>query len=94
MACCVIGGLTTNEQIIKAHEWALQNNFIRNDNYVNLDYNDFAKLVSEQFQTIYHPDWTRDGSDDQGHYWVLDSNGKEIFNSAGLGYHGYVLINK
>ena len=88
MACCVIGGLTTNAQIMKAHEWALKNNYIRNDNYVNMSPYDFAKKISQEFQTTYHSEWKRGGSSEVHHFWVVDGNGNEIFNSAGLGYHG------
>ena len=86
MACCVIGGLTSNEQILKAHEWALKNKYIRNDNYVNMSPYDFAKKISEEFKTTYHSEWKRGGSSKVHHFWVVDSNGNEIFNSAGLGY--------
>ena len=88
MACCVIGGLTTDQEILKAHDWALQHNYIRSDNYVNISYSDFAKKISKEFKTTYHDDWKRGGSAEQGHFWVEDGNGKEIFNSAGLYYHG------
>ena len=88
MACCVIGGLTTNEQIMKAHDWALEHKYIRNDNFVNLSPYDFAKKISEEFKTTYHSEWKRGGSGKVHHFWVVDSNGNEIFNSAGLGYHG------
>ena len=88
MACCVIGGLTTDQEILKAHDWALVHNYIRSDNYVNISYSDFAKKISEEFKTTYHDDWKRGGSAEQGHFWVVDGNGKEIFNSAGLYYHG------
>ena len=89
MACCVMGGLTTNDQIMKAHEWALKNNYIRSDNYVNMSPYDFAKKVSQEFQTTYHSEWKRGGSSEVHHFWVVDENGNEIFNSAGLGYHGH-----
>ena len=89
MACCVIGGLTSNEQILKAHEWALKNKYIRTDNYVNMSPYDFAKKISEEFKTTYHSEWKRGGSGEVGHFWVVDSNGNEIFNSAGLGYYGH-----
>ena len=89
MACCVLGGLTTSKQINDAHKWALDKGFIRNDCYVNLYYKDFAKKISEQFKTTYHSEWDRGGSAKVGHFWVVDGNGNEIFNSAGLGYHGH-----
>ena len=89
MACCVIGGLTTNAQIMKAHDWALKNNYIRSNNYVNLSPYDFAKKISKEFKTTYHSEWKRGGSAAVRHFWVEDRNGNEIFNSAGLGYHGH-----
>ena len=84
-----MGGLTTSEQIKKAHEWALDNKYIRHDDYVKLYYKEFAKKISEEFKTTYHSEWDRGGSAQVGHFWVVDANGKEIFNSAGLGYHGH-----
>ena len=88
MACCVLGGLTNDDQIKKAHEWALGNKYIGKDDFVKLNYRDFAKKISEQFKTTYHSEWDRGGSTKKHHFWVVDGNGKEIFNSAGLGYHG------
>ena len=89
MACCVIGGLISDKQILIAHEWALKNNYITNENDVKIPYKDFAKKISEQYKTNYHSDWEIEGLSYSGLYWVKDSTKKEIFNSAGLGTRRY-----
>ena len=89
MACCVIGGLVSDTQILNAHEWALKSNYITNDNFVNIPYKDFARKISEKYQTEYHSDWKIKGLVYSKIYWVVDSTGKEIFNSAGLGTRHY-----
>ena len=85
MACCIKGGLTSDNQILIAHEWALENNFIINDNDGNISCNDFAQKVSQQFQTTYHSDWKLKGPSIKGHYLIIDSKTRKIiFDSAGF----------
>ncbi len=52
MASCLKAGLISDNQILKAYEWAIQNNNFRNDKYDEL-----AKSISAQFQTKCHNDW-------------------------------------
>ena len=94
MACCVIGGLTSNEQILKAREWSLKNKYITDDNSVKIPYKDFAKKISEQYQTTYNSNWEINGLRYNKIYWVIDSTKKEIFNSAGLKTRQYRNYNK
>ena len=83
MACCVKGGLYNTAQIIQARDWALSNGKIRSDNYVN-NKEQLAKDISATFGTTYHPDYQY--ATNKKHHWLVDGNGNEIFNSAGLGY--------
>ena len=84
MALCVKGGLTSNEQILNAYEWALKNNYIINQNKVNMSWNDFAQKISEKFKSIYHFDWKIRNSFKEGHYNVIDSKFNIIYDSTGF----------
>ena len=91
MACCVIGGLGTTSEVLAARQWALDNKYIRDDNYVLLESMDLAQRISSQYGTTYHSDFgiRQDNYGNGGtHFWVADSSGNEIFNSAGLSWHG------
>ena len=87
MACCCIGGLGNDNQMLMARNWAVNNNYIRgSDTYVNINSIDLAKKISQHFGTTFHSNFSvKKGC---GHFWVVDSNGKEVFNSAGLHYSG------
>ena len=87
MACCVIGGLGNDEQIQDAYQWALSKGYIEPDTYVNMGSLSLAKLISEHYGTIYHSGWGI-GDANCNHFWVVDENGKEVFNASGLGYKG------
>ena len=89
LACCVVGGLGTKEEALAARSWALSNNYITDTNYVN-DKTNLPQYISSAFGTTYHSDFQiKKDQDSAGHthFWVADSSGKEIFNSAGLGWH-------
>jgi len=87
MAICVIGGLGNDSQILMARSWAVKNGFIRDsDTYVYYGWQTLASKISQQFGTYLHSDLSpKKGCN---HYWVVDSSGREVFNSAGLGYSG------
>ena len=87
MGCCVIGGLGNDDQIQSAYTWALGKGYIDSDTYVNMNSLSLAKLISEHFGTIFHSGWNIDDVG-CGHFWVVDENGKEVFNASGLGYKG------
>ena len=74
LASCLKGGLDPDKQILNAYEWALKNNYIRNDKY-----DDLAKEISKQFKTEYHDDWKIRRSIKQ-HTCNIISNIKIIFN--------------
>ena len=86
MAACVVGGLGSDKEIMLARKWAVQNKYIRDsDTYVNMSARELAKKIAKKFKTKYHAKWRFAQST---HNWrVVDENKREIFNSAGLGYH-------
>ncbi len=86
MAACVVGGLGSDKEIMMARTWAVQNKYIRDsDTYVNMSARELAKKIAKKFKTKYHAKWRFAHS--THHWWVVDENNREIFNSAGLGYH-------
>lgn len=87
MGCCVIGGLGNDQQIQSAYNWALGEGYINSNTYVNIDSLTLAKLISQHYGTIYHSGWKLNDIG-CGHYWVVNENGKEVFNASGLGYKG------
>ena len=74
LASCLKGGLTSDKQILNAYEWALENNYIRNDKY-----DDLAQKISKQFKTDYHDDWKIRKIKNQ-HSCDIISKRKIIFN--------------
>ena len=88
MSICVMSGLTSDKQIKKVHEWALENKYITNDNKLKIPNNELIKKISAKFQTNYHNDYKIIESKN-GHFYVENSKGKEIFNSDGFGFRGY-----
>ena len=87
LAYCIVSGLTTNDQISKAYQWALQNRFIRGNNNIEISLNDFTHKVHQQFKIISHRPLKIEGPIENGHFWIVDSKGYEIFNSKGIGNH-------
>ena len=87
MAACVIGGLGTDAQILSARAWAVNKGYIRNsDTYCNVGSQALAQYISANYGTPYHSGWS--AKQGCGHFWVVDQNGREVFNAAGLGYTG------
>ena len=87
MAACCIGGLGTDAQMLSARAWAVKKGYIRDsDTYCNVGWSALAKYISSNYSTPFHNGWSlKEGC---GHFWVVDGNGKEVFNAAGLGYTG------
>ena len=84
LACCYVGGLTTYDQCISAYYWASKTGKIRgNDCYVNMDSNTLALEISQHFGTNFKKGckFARNSH----HFWA-EQNGKEIYNSAGIGW--------
>ena len=88
MACCVKGGISP-AQFSNACHWALKNNYIKDENHLNIPKKEFAKKIAQQFQTVYHDDWKIKGPTIKGHYEVINSKKHIIFDSNGLKNHSY-----
>ena len=87
MGCCVIGGLGSDAQIQDAYYWALNLGYINDKAWVtNIDGIALAKAISEHYGTTFHKGWSLEYG--CNHYWVLDTNGKEVFNASGLYFIG------
>ena len=83
---CVKGGCTTQEQCVKAWEWAVSRGKVRErDAYVNCRGGDLAREIAREFNLSFHEDYDICYNAMQSHYYVRQ-NGIEIFNSGGLGY--------
>ena len=54
IAYCLKGGLTSDEQILNAYNWALKNKYLRNDKY---KVKELSKNISNQFKSTFHKDW-------------------------------------
>ena len=65
-----------------ARSWSVKNGYIRDsDTYVNMATNDLAKKIWQHFGTVYQSSFiAKKGC---GHFWTVDSKGREVFNSAG-----------
>ena len=87
LAYCIVSGLTTNDQVSKAYQWALENRFIRGDNNIEISLDDFAQKVHQQFKITSRNHLKIEGPIEKGHFWIVDSKGYEIFNPKGIGNH-------
>ena len=85
MSACVKGGLCTTAQISAAYSWALSAGKIRSDTYVLVGGEQLAKDISAHYGTHYHSEYYF--RNNYRHFWLVNASGKEIFNSAGLGWH-------
>ena len=86
MACCVIGGLGNDKQILSAYSWAKDLGYINEKAFlINIDKASLSKKISEIFGTNYHFNW-KIQDNNCFHHWVIDEKGKEVFNAAGLNY--------
>ena len=85
MSACVKGGLCTTAQISAAYSWALSAGKIEANTYVLVGGEQLAKDISAHYGTQYHSEYYFNSN--YRHFWLVNSSGKEIFNSAGLGWH-------
>ena len=83
LCTCVKGGLTTLEQCMDCFNWGIVTGKLWHDCYVNCNKEELAKEISSKYDTTYHEDYVFQKSS-RSHFW-LTQNGKEIFNSYGLG---------
>ena len=87
LCACVKGGLTTFNQCMSCYNWGIISKRLRLDDcYVNCDKEQWAKEISQRYGTQYHGDYCFQYR--LGHFY-LTKNGREIFNSAGIGYKSY-----
>ena len=85
MSACVKGGLCTTAEISAAYNWALGAGKIEANTYVKVGKEQLAKDIAAHYGTTYHSEYQFKSS--SRHFWLVNSSGKEIFNSAGLGWH-------
>ena len=86
MACCAMGGLANDQQMLQARKWAISQGLIREDTYCNYSSQYIAQKISQYFGTTFHSNYnTKKGC---GHFWLVDQNGREVFNASGLGKSG------
>jgi len=78
IVCCLKGGLTSDEQILNAYNWALENKYKINDKY---NVNDLAEKISNQFESTFHEDWKirRPKNGKKGVFSSITKNGEVIF---------------
>ena len=84
LAACVKGGLTDMNHCLDCYNWALNSGKIQANCYVKIDKNNLAAQISQRYGTQFHSDYIFQTNG--RHFW-LSQNGREIFNSAGIGRH-------
>jgi len=88
LCTCVKGGLTTMDQCMQTFQLGLNEGKLRqSDCYVQFNKEEWAPLIAQRFGTPYHPDYIFQTNSRRSHFW-LTQNGREIFNSNGIGWHG------
>ena len=85
LCTCVKGGLTTFNQCMSCYNWGINSGRLRSDCYVKCDKEQWAIDISERYGTQYHGDYC---FTKRFNHFFLTKNGREIFNSAGLGWRG------
>ena len=87
LSACVKGGCTTQDQCLKAWEWATSCGKVReSDAYVNCRGEILAREIANELKLNFHEDYDICNNAMKSHFYVRQ-NGIEIFNSAGLGYN-------
>ena len=84
LCACYLGGLDNINEADVCFEWATQKKKVRvKDSYVNIDKYTLASQIATKYNKT-----QREGKIVKGnnHFYVTDSYGNEIFNSAGPGY--------
>ena len=88
LCTCVKGGLTTIDQCMQAFQLGLNEGKLRqSDCYVLCNKEAWAQEIAQRFGTPYHADYIFQANSRRSHFW-LTQNGREIYNSLGIGYHG------
>ena len=85
LCTCVKGGLTNKDQCMDCFNWGLNSGKLRSsDCYVSCNKENWAREISQRYGTPYHGDYCYQKG--PNHFW-LTQNGREIFNSSGIGSH-------
>ena len=86
LCTCVKGGLTTKDQCMDCFNWGITSGKLNSSNcYVNCNKENWAREISSRYGTPYHGDYCFQKN--SHHFW-LTQNGREIFNSSGIGWRG------
>ena len=84
LCTCVKGGLTTYDQCMDCFNWGINSGKLKpTDCYVQYPKEQWAREISSRYGTPYHGDYCFQNNG--RHFW-LTQNGREIFNSSGLGH--------
>ena len=87
LSACVEGGCTTQDQCLKAWEWATSCGKVReSDAFVYCGRENLAREIANGLGLNFHEDYEICDNAMKSHFYVRQ-NGIEIFNSAGLGYN-------
>ena len=90
LCACYLGGLNNIDEADDCFEWASTTKYSgnltmvrRRDSYVNMNNKDLARAIAQRYDRQ-----MRDGKIVHGniHFYVVDHNGIEIFNSVRPGY--------
>ena len=86
LAACVKGGCTTQAQCVSCWNWATSTGRVRSsDAWVSCGCENLARDCASHFGLPYHSDYSIVWNCKQSHFYVF-RNGRELFNSAGLGW--------
>ena len=89
---CFLGGLNNINEVDECFEWAVEGWKVRGkDCYVNIEKYDLAKQIAEKYGRNYRNYKIIEGNN---HFYVVDSNGNEIYNSAGAGWGHYTILGE
>lgn len=83
-AICFLGGLNNIDEVDECFVWAVSKGKVReNDSYVNTNRIDLAKEIAKKYGRKYRNYHIYKGNN---HFYIVDSNGNEIYNSSGPGW--------
>ena len=81
---CFLGGLNNINEVDECFEWAVENGKVSGkDCYVKINRLDLARQIAEKYRRGYRNYNIVKGNN---HFYVVDTNGNEVYNSAGPGW--------
>ena len=83
LCCCYKRGLNTIQEADTCFYWALDNNKVRGDSYVQINKDTFAKEIAEKYGRSVRPVKFVKG---KNHFYLVDEQGNEVYNSVKPGY--------